>query len=230
MGSLSLPVGGELKTRVRRCLIDTCIPPFAEGLGSFQRYNRDWRKALMSTATKPMTLAEFAKYADDGRYELVDGELLEREMSNKTVRVGGIIYGLLLEFSLRTKLGEAQPDGISYRCFSEHPNRVRKPDVSWFSAGRWKSDLLDTTYIEIAPDLIVEVVSPNDNAAKINRKAKQFIEAGSQEAWIVFPDDGEVERRYADRKGRWYSPEEEIDGAPLLPGFNWKLSEVLAKA
>jgi Uma2 family endonuclease len=184
----------------------------------------------MSTATKPITLAEFAKYADDGRYELVDGELLAREMSNKTIRVGGIIYGLLLECSLKTKLGEAQPDGISYRCFSGYPNRVRKPDVSWFSAARWRPELLDTTYIEIAPDLVVEVVSPNDNASKINRKIKQFIEAGSQEAWIVFPEDGQVERRYANGNGRWYSADEEIDAAPLLPGFKWKLSEVLAKA
>ena len=60
--------------------------------------------------------------------------------------------------------------------------------------------------------------------------SKQFFQAGTKEAWIVYPEDGQVERRYADGKARWYSAEEEFDAAPLLPGFKWTLAEVLAKA
>lgn len=184
----------------------------------------------MSTALKRITAAEFEKLDEDGRYELIDGELVEREMGTKTVRVGGLIFDLLLQFSFRTGAGEALPDGVCYRCFSDDAERIRKPDVSWFNAPRWKPDYSDTTSIEVAPDLIVEVISPNDNAYEVTKKVDEFFRAGTREAWMVYPHTKQVERRFADGAARWYSADEEIDASPLIPGFAWRLSGVLAKA
>lgn len=182
----------------------------------------------MSTALKPMTLEEFAKYADDGRYEFVDGELSRRPMSNYSAWVGGRLFALLDAFSGRSNVGVALPDNMAYRCFPDDPRRVRKPDVSWFASGRWSPAYFKTRYVEAAPDLIVEVVSPTDRMAYVNRKVKHFFEAGTSEAWIVFPEDRQVERRFAGGSARWYSADDEIDADPLIPGFKWKLADVLA--
>jgi len=181
----------------------------------------------MSAATKQMTLDDYARFAENGRYEFVDGALLERKMSNKSSGVGGRIFALLLDFSRRHGRGSARPDNTAYRCFPGDPTRVRKPDVSWIAAARWSPSLLDSTYIEIAPDLVVEVVSPNDRAAYLRRKVKHFFEAGTQEAWIVFPDDQSVERHFPNAPPRTYSGDEPFDASPLIPGFTWKLADVL---
>lgn len=184
----------------------------------------------MSTTLKRKTPDEFDQIADDVRYELDDGKILERAMSNLSSWVGGYIYHLLTAHCMKTGLGRSQPDNVAYCCFPTDPKRVRKPDVSWFAANRWSSKFLESKYIEIAPDLIIEIVSPTDKAQYLNRKIKQFFEVGTKEAWIVFPKDGQVERRYVDGAGKWYKVDDEIDASPLIPGFQWKLADVLANA
>ena len=182
----------------------------------------------MSTALKPMTLEEFAKYANDVRFEFVDGEVVKRPTSTLSSCVGGFLHHLLTAYCVQTGVGRARPDNVAYRCFPGAPQRVRKPDVSWFVAARWSPSLFSTRYIEVAPDLIVEVLSPTDKAEYLNRKVRHFFEAGTKEAWVVYPENRQVERRFADGSGRWYSADEEIDAAPLIPGFKWKLADVLA--
>jgi len=184
----------------------------------------------MSTALKRMTLEEFVPYADDGRYELVDGQLARRSMSNHSSWVGGRLYALLAAFCRQAKTGQALPDNIAYCCFSDDPERVRKPDVSWVTAERWSPTYFDTKYVQVAPDLIVEVVSPTDRIGYLNKKVRHFFAAGARESWIVDPEDRSVDRRFADGSRRWYGAEEEIDASPLIPGFKWKLADVLANA
>jgi Uma2 family endonuclease len=184
----------------------------------------------MSLAVNKMTLAEFAPYAEDSQYELVDGELRKRETSNQTVRVGGVLCTLLWQFAWKSRSGEPMSDGTAYQCFPDDPDLVRKPDVSWFSADRISSESLDSRYIEAAPDLIVEVVSPNDNAYEVEQKVEQFLSAGTKEAWVVFPHIRKVERRLADGTARWYGADDEFDATPVIPGFRWKLADVLEKA
>jgi Uma2 family endonuclease len=184
----------------------------------------------MSLDMKLMTPAEFAPYAEDAKYELLDGELSEREISIESTMIGAVIYEMLAEFSRRTGAGKAFPENIPFRCFTDAASRVRKPDVSWFQAARWKTAQRTSVYIETTPDLVVEVLSPTDVAYDVDRKADQFFRAGIQEAWIVHPHVEQVERRFADGAARWYGKDEVIDAAPLIPGFTWTLAEVLAKA
>ncbi len=182
----------------------------------------------MPVAAAPrVTPEEFALLPDAERFELIDGELVEREMSNRTTKIGGAIYTKLDVWSEGPQRGCALPDGTMYRCFPDQPDRIRKPDASWFSAERWSPARFDATYLDAAPDLIVEVLSPNDIAYDVSAKVDEFFAAGAKEAWIVHPHTRQLERRYADLTARWFAAEETLDGGPLLPGFALRLADIL---
>lgn len=182
----------------------------------------------MSTAEKLITPEELAEMPDGERYELVNGRLVEREMSNITIHIGRALFLLLADYSRQTMAGEALNDGYSYCCFPHDPYQVRKPDVSWFIASRWSTRLLETPHIESAPDLVVEVVSPTDNAYNVSSRVKEFLRAGSQEAWIIHPNTRQIERRFPKGRAQWYEEDESLDGAPMLPAFSLKLADILA--
>jgi Uma2 family endonuclease len=182
----------------------------------------------MSTAEKLITPDELAAMPDGERYELIHGRLVEREMSNITMHIGRAILFLLADYSRQKKAGETLNDGYSYRCFPHDPDQVRKPDVSWFSASRWSNSLLEAPHIELASNLVVEVVSPTDNLYNVTSRVKEFLTAGTQDAWIVHPNTREIERRFSDGRAQWYKADEVLDGAPMLSGLSFKLADILS--
>jgi Uma2 family endonuclease len=181
----------------------------------------------MSTVAKSITPEEFAQRDDADEFELVKGELSEREMSNLTVEIAVELLTLLRTYCRQMKAGWALGDNTSYRCFRNDPLMVRKPDASYFTAARWSPTLLQAIYIDVAPDLVVEVVSPNDVVPDLFDKIDQFFEAGSSEAWIIHPTTRQLDRRYPDGRARWYKADETIDATPLIPGFIFRAADLL---
>src|SRR5260370_524095 len=68
---------------------------------------------------------------DRKNFELVDGELVERDMGWYATWIGGQLYLLLTNYCKAKGLGWTAPGDASYQCFSDDPNKVRKPDVSF---------------------------------------------------------------------------------------------------
>ena len=64
---------------------------------------------------------------------------------------------------------------------------VRKPDVSFIRAGCLPGDVLPSGILRIAPDLAVEVVSPNDLAPELDEKLEDYQKAGVCLVWVVIP-------------------------------------------
>ena len=75
-------------------------------------------------------------------------------------------------------------------------------------------------FVVVAPDLVVEVLSPNDILKETRAKIQQYLEAGSQLAWLVNPRKKQVE---VYRMGATNHPilgvDEELNGEEILPGF-----------
>lgn len=182
----------------------------------------------MSTAHATITKEQFEAMPNQDRYELVDGRLVKRQMSNISSHFHNVIYALLLNYSVQTKSGKAFGDNTNYSCFVDDPELVRKPDASWFSKNRAPKALTREAYT-VAPDLIVEAISPRESAEKTEKKIQQFFDAGTKEAWIVYPEINVLYRHFASGEGgRRYGLNDVIDGAPMLPGFSFKLADILA--
>ena len=69
-----------------------------------------------------------------------------------------------------------------------NPDTVRAPDVAFLSTEKWESVKDEIGYLPIAPDLVVEVVSPNDASTAIEAKAQMWLESGVQLVMVVDPE------------------------------------------
>ena len=78
----------------------------------------------------------------------------------------------------------------------------------------------------IAPNLAVEVVSPNDLVYEIDEKVEEYLEAGVELVWVVNPVTRTVRVHRADRPGVTLREMDELTGDDLLPGFRCRVSDL----
>src|SRR4051794_23371747 len=108
----------------------------------------------VSAANSPEDLL---RMPDGDLYELVGGQLVERNMSTLASFVAGNIYKLVSDHCDHKEPGWAFPEGTSYQCFPDAPKKVRRADVSLFHWNRRTlADIQSEGHCPIAPDLAVE--------------------------------------------------------------------------
>lgn len=164
----------------------------------------------------------------DVRRELVDGEI--REMSP----VGGVhgqavgwIYRRLAEHVERWGGGVVLVGDVGFVLrLSGDPERVRAPDVAFVSAGRLPGGRLPEGFLEGAPDLAVEVLSPSDDPVDVQQKVRDYLEAGARLVWVVAPRARAVTVYRADGSARLLREGEALEGEDVLPGLHIPLAEL----
>ncbi len=161
----------------------------------------------------------------DGRYELVDGEVVEMAPVNRVHgRTAANIATAFNNYSRRRGAGWAEVE-VGYRVRSG-PDTVRGPDVSFILATRGYEDGQDTGFVPGAPDIAIEVVSPSNTAAEVERKVREYLTAGAQRVWAVYPSSRSVAVHRADGTTSTYSGSDVITDEELLPGFFLPLAEI----
>jgi Uma2 family endonuclease len=183
----------------------------------------------MATAEiqKKYTAADLLAMPDGDHYELVDGQLVEKQMSTWASYVTGKLQRLLGNFSEANQSGWVLSEGEGYQCFANDPNRVRRPDVSFIRRGRLSLEqALTEGYNSVVPDLIVEVLSPNDLIYKVHKKVQQWLQAGVRLAWVVNPETRTVEVHRLQGAGTILREEGFLEGEDVLPGFRCAVREL----
>lgn len=181
----------------------------------------------MSTtvATARITPEDLERMPDGVNYELVDGELEERHVGSESSWIAGKIFLLLSNWCDEQNLGLVWPPDQGYRCFEDDPNRVRKPDVSFIKSGRLPGNQPSQSFETIPPDLAVEVLSPNDEAYKVDRKINEYLAAGISLIWVVNPEERMVTVYRADGSVERILEGGEIRADDVIPGFRCSTSE-----
>jgi Uma2 family endonuclease len=176
---------------------------------------------MSTVATKTdYTPEDLLTMPDGDRYELVDGQLVERNMSLWSSFVAGRIHRIIANCCEDQPHGWVLPEGTSYQCFPDAPNKVRKPDVSFLSLNRLTQEqATQEGHVPLPPDLAVEVLSPNDLAYDIARKVDEYLKAGVRLVWVVIPKTCSVVVYRADGSVSMYREQDEITGEDVLPGF-----------
>lgn len=108
---------------------------------------------------------------------------------------------------------------------------VRRPDVAFFRAGRLDGVDLDQVPMPVAPDLAIEIVSRNDRADDLMQKVSQYLHAGAQAVWLMYPRTGLAYRYGANKREPEVRAVETGDAfaePELIPGFSMLLSENFA--
>jgi len=181
----------------------------------------------MTTSLQRSTASELFEMPDDGfRYELVKGEL--RKMSPSGSEHGAIIIIitlLLAQYVKANKLGVCFGAETGFKIASD-PDTVRAPDVAFTSRERIPV-MQRRGYGAVAPDLVAEVLSPDDRPSEVLSKVGDWLAAGVRLAFVVDPEQRRVRVYRADGSQRDVEEGELLDGEDVLPGFHCHLGDFL---
>lgn len=152
------------------------------------------------------------------RDELVEGSVVREPLptfghGNASARIAHF----LLEWVGPRELGEVV--GECGFVVQRDPDTVRGPDAAFVSAERLAAWSGDGPFFEGAPDLAVEVLSPSNTRAEVERKVRDYLSAGARRVWVVDPASESVTVHRADGGPRRLGPDEALDGGDVLPGF-----------
>ncbi len=169
-------------------------------------------------------LLAFPKQKD---FELVDGQLVERHMGFESSHIAGRLFGLLFVFNEVHRLGWLQISDCGYLLPLLGRDTVRKPDVSFVSFQKLPAAQgFPIGFPAIAPDLAVEVLSPNDLAYDVESKINDYLQAGVKLIWIINPAGRSVQILRQDGSSGRLLESDDLDGEDLLPGFRCKIASL----
>ena len=179
---------------------------------------------------KIWTDAEFMALNRDGhRYELVNGELMD--MGNSGAKHGyiAVILSAALFNSVSTrKLGAIFDSSTAFKMKS---GNKRSPDVSFMAKERLQGlDDLPDGFLEGAPDLAVEILSPSNTVEEIHNKLVEYFDNGSRLVWVIHPKEQYVlVYRSAQEPDRLLKSADSLDGEDIVPGFTLPVAELFQK-
>ncbi len=190
----------------------------------------------MVTAVKPeateklMTAEEaFALSTVNRRFEVVKG--VYQEMSPAGGQHGEItnwIAFLVTEYVLRNGLGKVAAAETGF-ILSRRPDTVRAADVAFISKARLQEADPPIGYWTIAPDLAVEVVSPNESPDDVQEKVQDYLAAGTRMIWLVYPKTRSITVYRSLKNVKVLREDELLSGEEVLPGFERRVSEIFQK-
>jgi Uma2 family endonuclease len=172
-----------------------------------------------------LTGEDLLAMGDRGPCELVDGKLVQM------VPTGGqharIESALGLELGLWARerkngwvmVGEV---GIYTR---RDPDRVRGADIAFVSQER-APEGPPRGFLEVAPELVVEIVSPGDRWQEVQQKLEEYFEAGVGQVWMVAPDSREVLIYDSAEQIRRLTEEDVLKGEGILEGFELRIGDL----
>jgi Uma2 family endonuclease len=104
------------------------------------------------------------------------------------------------------------------------PDTVRGPDVSYWSRERLPQ--VPEGYIEVPPDLAVEVVSPGDRYSRVQGKVHHHLTHGVRLLWVVDPQDRSVTVHRPQQPMAILGENDALTGEDVLPGFTCRVAEL----
>src|SRR6266550_300029 len=159
--------------------------------------------------------------------ELIRGQLVVREPPG--TRHGAIAATLayhLNDFVRRRELGTVFAQDTGFKIASD-PDTVRAPDVAFVARARVER-IPPRGYAELAPDLLAEILSPDDRPAEVLAKVADWLAAGTELVWLVDPERLEVRVYRRDGSLAVVHAAESLDGEDVLPGFSCPLAQVFS--
>jgi Uma2 family endonuclease len=185
----------------------------------------------MVVRQKLYTAEEFFEIAalpenEDKRLELDDGVIIDMGSSSRINTVTGMrIVHFLNAHVIPNQLGYITgPDG-GYKLAS---GRARRPDVGFISKSHGVQ--LKGVEFNLAPDLAVEIVSPDEDVFK---KAREYLSSGTRMVWAVYAEERIVYVMTLNEKGAIlslpFTENDVLDGGDVLPGFTLAVREIFPK-
>ena len=155
--------------------------------------------------------------------ELVEGTLVEKAMGYEESEIAGLLTFLNI-FVRPRKLGIVTGADGTIRLF---PGLVRIPDVAFASWGCFPDRKRPKARIpQLAPDLVVEVLSKGNTKTEMAKKLGEYFGAGVRVVWLVDPRKRTVRVHTAVDQFVLIKEGQTLDGGAVLPGFVLRMDEL----
>jgi Uma2 family endonuclease len=168
-----------------------------------------------------MTFDEFVReYGDDDRFELIDGEVCEREVNGFT--------HYFIKNRISKLFDRAGIENLGYLCLVEPSFRLTGragviPDVCIIRKDRLRN-LTGNAITSGSPDIPIEVAI-TDSASVLERKVTDYLHAGAHAVCVVYPDLASVVV-YSGQQRRRLTEPDALEFPELLPGLSIPVSAI----
>ena len=183
---------------------------------------------MTTTKEKLLTADDLLELHSKGvRGELIRGVLCETmsagiEHAQIVMNLGGELRNFIRPRRLGRLFGS--DGGV---LIERDPDTVREPDIGFISAEKVPLEVRMPGYTEVIPDLVVEVVSPNDTPQSVHDKARMWLDYGVRLVWVAFPNARTVNAYLSADEVLTLDENDTLDGGAVLPGFSCRVSEIL---
>lgn len=164
----------------------------------------------------------------DKRTELVRGRLVVREPAKRFH--GKVAARVLIEIGIylnQHPIGSVCAAETGF-TLARRPDTVRAPDVAYIRADREPTEEL-VGFDELAPDLVVEVLSAGDRTGMVRTKVRHWLQAGTLLVWLIDPRRGSAHVFRADGSDTPLTSADFLDGEHVLPGFRTSVAALVAR-
>ncbi|HEV2295497.1 MAG TPA: Uma2 family endonuclease [Tepidisphaeraceae bacterium] len=179
---------------------------------------------MTTTTQTEYTFDDLLAKSGDKLYELIEGQLVEKQ-------VGAIALWAATQIA-RLIGNHVEPTGRGFvftelpiNCFGWLRNHGRRPDVVYMHRERFRGGRLSDDPVTAAPNLVAEVLSPNDDAIKVDVKVEEYLRAGVELVWVVNPETRTVRVHRADGSVHVFHEADTITGESVLPEFKAVVGE-----
>ena len=157
--------------------------------------------------------------------ELVRGRLIVREPpSTYHGRLQSALNVLVGSYVRTHAVGAVFGQDTGFKIASD-PDTVRAPDLAFVDRAR-VAQIARRGYAALAPDLVAEILSPDDRPGEVLTKVGEWLEAGVRLVWVIDPDRRVASVFRADGSVMTVASDDDVEGESVLPGFSFRLSEL----
>ncbi|MEJ7812331.1 MAG: Uma2 family endonuclease [Gemmatimonadaceae bacterium] len=164
----------------------------------------------------------------DTHHELVAGRLRVMEpASGMHGLVVGRIFAALAPYVHGHGLGDLFTEATGFQLRRD-PDTVRAPDIAFVRTGRLPPDGIGSGFLDLAPDLAVEVVSPGDTVPELGEKLDEYFDVGVHAVWVADPMNRTITVHEARHTARTLREGDVLSGGLVLPGFACEVAALFA--
>ena len=177
-----------------------------------------------------VTPEELLAMPDGGHYELIDGELRERN-SERFIEPGCSresigFWAIIVDDH---QLGWILAAELGYRCFPWKPGRVRRADVSFIRANRRDQGTVVRGILTIPRTWPSRWSLPTISCRELDEKVEEYLRAGVKLVWVVRPQVRTVQVFRGDGSESWLRAVDELSGEDVLPGFRCQVDDLVSE-
>jgi len=172
-----------------------------------------------------ITGEELLAMGDIGPCELVNGKIVKKWYAS--VRHGAIESNIDYELGMFVrlhKLGRVSEGEVGIYTRRD-PDTVRGADIAFISNERL-SKRGKSGFVDVAPDLVVEILSPDDRWNEVMQKLEEYLGIGARVVWIVDPETESVFAYRSMTDVRRFEKSDALTADEVLPGFSASVAEL----